>query len=834
MEQKFNITGMSCAACSARVEKCVGQLSGVENVSVNLLKNSMAVQYDGELLSDSDIISAVEKSGYGASVQNGKKEAGVPVKDNADSDMKNKLKRLIASAAFSVLLMYVSMGHMLSLPMPSVLCGTQNLGVLALTELLLTFPILFINSSYYTRGFSALFRLSPNMDSLIAIGSGASLIYSICSAYAIIYFLSEGLTAQAAFFGENLYFDSAGMILTLITLGKFFEARAKKKTTDAVLGLMDLSPKTALILKNGKEYEIPTENVQAGDTLAVRSGCSVAADGIIIKGSAAIDESAVTGESIPADKTVGDRVTGGTVCRSGYFEMKAEKVGADTALAQIIKLVDDATSSKAPIARLADKASGIFVPLVMAAALITAAVWLLIGGGTARAVTSAVSVLVISCPCALGLATPTAVMVGTGRASAGGILIKSADALERAGRLDTVVLDKTGTLTSGRPEITDIIAVNGVSKKELLSLACSVEKNSSHPLAEAIVRYGENEKSEIISAENYSQTEGMGISANINGEMICAGNIRTLSGKAAEKAKEYGDRLSVEGKTPVYFSHSGELIGIIAAADAIKPTSAQAVADLKKLGLDVILLTGDNKKTSEAVGRAAGIEKIMAEVYPADKEKKIEELLADGKSAAMAGDGINDAPALARADVGIAVGAGTDIAMDCADIVLMKSDLYDIVNTVRLSRAVMRTIKQNLFWAFFYNAVCIPVAAGVLAPAGITLSPMLCAAAMSFSSVCVVTNALRLRRFRFENAVLNDKQDKVNVREVNNVEKKVKLSIEGMMCQHCVAHVKKALEAVEGVSEVSVDLEGKYAEITGSAEKSALINAVKEAGYEAV
>lgn len=826
---------MSCAACSARVEKCVGALDGVGSVSVNLLKNSMSVEYDENVLSDEDIIRAVEEGGYGASPQTAagaQKSASAKKEDSAPKEM---LTRLIVSAVFSVILMYIAMGWMWGLPMPPFLSGAENSGLLALTELMLVLPVMAVNSAYYKRGISSLLHGAPNMDSLIAVGSGASFLFSVYTIYIIIYELSHGMPDMAAERAGMLYFDSAGMILTLITLGKYFEARAKKKTTDAIYKLMDLSPKTAAVLRDGKEIEIPASELRVGDIIIVRSGCGVPADGVITEGSASIDESAVTGESIPAEKAAGDKVTGGTVCSSGYFTMKAERVGADTVLSQIIRLVDDATTSKAPVAKIADKVSGVFVPIVMGIALVTAVIWLLLGAGVQSAFTAAVSVLVISCPCALGLATPTAIMVGTGKASSGGILIKSAEALEVAGKVDTVVLDKTGTVTEGVPQVRDIIPLGGATEKELLETAYSLERFSSHPLAGAVVRCAEERGITAIPVENFSQTDGIGVSGTIGGQPVTAGNMRSI-GKEDKQAQETAKRLSDEGSTPMFFTKGGKLLGIISAADAIKPTSPEAVSELKALGMRVILLTGDNERTAAAIAKTAGIDEVIAGVLPTEKEEKISALIGEGRSVAMVGDGINDAPALARADVGIAIGAGTDIAMDSADIVLMKSDLYDVVNAVRLSRATMRNIRQNLFWAFFYNSIGIPVAAGALSGLGIVLSPMIGAAAMSFSSVCVVTNALRLRRFRFA----APKADKLSVKadttistekEVNKMEKTV-LNVEGMMCQHCVAHVKKALEGVEGVTEAVVDLDSKTAEVTGNADRDALVAAVKEAGYE--
>lgn len=836
MKQKFDVTGMSCAACSARVDKCVSALEGVESVSVNLLKNNMIVEYDSSALNERQIISAVEKGGYGASVssEGEKNKSESDVKNDSFREQKRMLERLIISAVFSIMLSWLGMGHMLSLPMPGCFVGHENMGINAFTQFLLTLPVIAVNFRYYKNGFLSLIHGSPNMDTLIAVGSSASMIYGIYSIYGMLNGYSSGNMEIVRSFGSNLYFESVGMILTLITLGKYFEARAKRRTTDAIAGLMDLSPKTAVILREGQEYEIPTSEIKVGDILCVKAGKSVPADGIIIFGSAAIDESGITGESIPAEKQEGDRVIGGTVSRSGYFRMEAQKVGADTALSQIIQLVDDATSSKAPVQKLADKVSGIFVPIVMGIAVVTAVIWLLLGFSAEHAFTAAVSVLVISCPCALGLATPTAIMVGTGKGSANGILIKSAESLELAHKLDVVVLDKTGTVTLGRPEVTDVMTFGEMTEKELLEFAYSLERRSDHPLAQAVISYAEKNGIKYYEMTDYIQTEGTGISAAYGGNIYTAGNYRAIDKKMPETIRKISQRLADEGKTPVFFLKDSRIIGLIAAADPIKPSSAKAVKELESMGIEVIMLTGDNKRTAAAVGRAAGIKNVISEVFPADKERTISELRESGKCTAMVGDGINDAPALVRADVGIAIGAGTDIAMDSADIVLMKSDLYDVVNTIRLSKAVMKTIRQNLFWAFFYNAIGIPVAAGVFYGVGLMLNPMIGSAAMSFSSVCVVTNALRLRHFRMYDAEgsVSKKQRKADKEMDGN---SVNLKIRGMMCEKCVAHVKEALTSVDGVAEAEVSLKDGMAAVTLSRETeiSELIRAVENAGYKA-
>lgn len=839
MKQKFDVTGMSCAACSVRVDKCVSALEGVDSVSVNLLKNSMVVDFDKEKVNAGDIIKAVEKGGYGAAVHSGRtnEKAYVGPGKTEDAEQKKTLRQLIVSAVFSLISSYIAMGHMFSLPLPPCFVGHENTGINAFTQFLLTLPVISVNFKYYKNGFRSLVHGSPNMDTLIAFGSGASMIYGIYALYGIMYGYSIGSMETVHSFGSDLYFESVGMILTLITLGKYFESRAKKRTTDAIVGLMDLSPKTAVILRDGKEEEIPTANIQPGNILCVRSGSSIPTDGIIIDGNTSVDESGITGESIPAEKSVGDHVIGGTVCKSGFFIMRAEKVGADTVLSQIIQLVDDATGSNAPAQKLADKVSGVFVPIVMGIALLTAIVWLLLGFGPSHAFTAAVSVLVISCPCALGLATPTAIMVGTGKGSANGILIKSAESLELAHKIDTIVLDKTGTVTSGMPEVTDIIPVGDITKKELLSCAYSLEKLSGHPLAQAVVRFAEKKKAVSFELSDFIQTDGAGISAKANGKTYLAGNVRIAKPYLDDDILKKAEQLADEGKTPMYFICNGKLIGIIAAADSVKTTSAAAVRTLESMGIDVIMLTGDNAKTAAAVGKKAGIVNIISDVYPADKENKIAQLKDSGKCVAMVGDGINDAPALARADVGIAIGAGTDIAIDSADIVLMKSDLYDVVNTIRLSKAVMRTIRQNLFWAFFYNAIGIPIAAGVFFRLGLMLNPMIGAAAMSFSSFCVVSNALRLRRFKMQapdgRQIKNKNLSKKGNMAMN--ENVVTLKVKGMMCEKCVSHVKEALESVDGVKNADVSLKNNCALVTFEKDISSdcLVDAVVKAGYQA-
>ena len=861
-KEVFDITGMTCSACSARIEKGVSGMEGAQEVNVNLLKNSMTVTYDEGRTSPQQIIEKVEDIGYGASVhsaarqpQTGSPAAAGGGSDAASAQMKRMKKRLIVSLVFTVPLFYISMGHMAGWPLPSVLLGTENAMIFAFTQFLLLLPVLAVGGHYFRNGFKNLWRRSPNMDSLIALGSGAAFVYGIYAIYKIAWGFGRGDLELVHHFSMDLYFESSGMILTLITLGKFMEARAKARTSDAITKLMDLAPKTAVLVKDGQETEIPVDDVQTGDVLAVRDGDTVPVDGRIVEGYASIDESAITGESIPAEKQAGDKVTGGTINRTGYFRMEATAVGENTTLAKIIRLVDEATSSKAPIAKLADKVSGVFVPAVIAIALLAAVIWFALGYGFEFSLSIAISVLVISCPCALGLATPTAIMVGTGRGAANGILIKSAEALETAHSVDTVVLDKTGTVTEGKPRVTDVLCGDS-SGKELLSVAASLESRSSHPLAEPILQEAYREGADIREVQEYRMIPGQGIAGKLDGQDCYAGNRRLMQtlGISAESFLPEEERLADEGKTPLYFALGNRLLGLIAAADVVKPTSREAVARMQKMGMDVIMLTGDNARTAEAIRRQVGLETVIADVLPQDKERKVFELQQQGRKVAMVGDGINDAPALARADVGIAIGAGTDVAIESADIVLMKSDLMDVPSAVSLSRAVMRNIKQNLFWALFYNAVCIPVAAGALfIPLGLKLNPMIGAAAMSFSSVSVVTNALRLRFFapkwKHEGtadsgmgsagcAVMGNPEVTEN-KEIEKEEKgetvmKKTVKIEGMMCMHCAKAVEKALGGVEGVTGVTVSLEEKQAVVEGTdvMKEDALKAAVVDAGYE--
>ena len=753
----FDITGMTCSACANRIEKGVKKLPGIQEVSVNLLKNSMMVSYDETALNRDDIIQSVEKAGYGASVKEETQKSqvssntGAEKKDAAKEQYKLMKKRLFWSAVFTIPLFYISMGHMFGWPLPQGLLGMENAMNFAFTQFLLLVPILFINTHYYKTGFRTLFEGSPNMDSLVALGSGAAVVYGIYAIYKISYGLGHMDMQMVDSFMMDLYFESAGTILTLITLGKTLEARAKGKTSDAITKLMDLAPKVARVERNGKEMRIPVEEVQAGEIIIVKAGESVPVDGVVLEGNSSVDESALTGESIPVEKHEGDTVIGATINKTGYFKMRATKVGNDTALAQIVRLVDEATSSKAPIAKLADKVSGVFVPIVITIAIVSTVVWLLAGYGLEFALSIGIAVLVVSCPCALGLATPTAIMVGTGRGATNGILIKSAEALETAHSLNTVVLDKTGTITQGKPVVTDILTEKGKKEEEVLQIAASLEKLSEHPLAEAIVAEAKKRRINFLPVEDFKQIPGQGISGNINGKVCLAGNSRMMNAfrVSNDKLVRLGEQLADNGKTPLFFSYGGKMVGVVAVADVVKPTSKQAIQELSSMGIEVVMLTGDNKKTAQAIQKQVGVDRVVAEVFPEDKEKEIRRLQEQGKKVAMVGDGVNDAPALARADVGIAIGAGTDVAIESADFVLMKSDLLDVSTAIQLSKAVIRNIKQNLFWAFIYNIIGIPIAAGVFYLAfGLKMNPMIGALAMSFSSVFVVSNALRLRWFK--------------------------------------------------------------------------------------
>lgn len=841
MKQKFDVTGMSCSACSAHVEKAVSRVPGVDQVQVNLLQNSMVVEYEDEATDAAAIIHAVEDAGYGASV----KDAHEPAK-KAENDLQKrtaeeakKMKhRLSWSIVFLIVLMYISMGHMLGWPLPSILLGHENMMIFALTQLFLTLPIMYLNRKYYENGFKSLFHGAPNMDTLVAMGSTAAFVYSVSRLYVMGYAMGRGETDMAHMAAMNLYFESAAMILTLVTIGKYMESRSKSRTSDAITKLVDLAPKTALVVRNGRETEIPADQVQVGETVIVKPGQGIPVDGVILEGTGTVDESAITGESIPVEKKVGDRVTGATVNRAGYFQMKVDRIGEDTTLSQIIRLVEEAGGSKAPIAKLADKVSGIFVPVVITIAVITIIVWLLSGATFSFALASGIAVLVISCPCALGLATPTAIMVGTGRGAEQGILIKSGESLETAHLVDTVVLDKTGTITEGHPAVAAVRMAPGVTEAELLGLAASLEKASEHPLAEAIVRYAEEAGVEVSQATEFAAEAGQGVSGMVSGRKVLAGNQKMmdaqkviLDGMDAEAGK-----LSEEGRTVLYIAADQKLLGMIAVADPVKKTSAGAIREMEQMGLDVVMLTGDHEKTARAIQKQLGISRVIAQVLPQDKEREVRRLQEEGHKVAMVGDGINDAPALARADVGIAIGAGTDVAIESADIVLMKSDLLDAVTAVQLSRAVIRNIKENLFWAFCYNAIGIPLAAGVFYPLlNWQLSPMFGSAAMSFSSVFVVCNALRLKGFQpgFRKK-RGGKTTAVSAeKKKGELTMKKTIKIEGMMCSHCTGRVDKALNALDGVT-ATVSLEDKAAYVTvdGAVTDEELKKAVVDAGYE--
>lgn len=841
MKQKFDVTGMTCSACSAHVEKSVSKLEGVQCVNVNLLQNSMVVEYDDNALGTTDIIYAVESGGYGASVQGETKTQETP-KNVAAEEMHHMKRRLIASFCFLIPLFYISMGHMMGAPLPAILLGDENVMIFALTQLFLTIPVLIINKKYFVVGFKALWNKAPNMDSLIALGSAASVIYSVFAIYSMAYAMGHGDLMTAHHYGMELYFESAAMILTLITVGKYMETRSKGKTSEAISKLMDLAPKTATVLRGGVEQEIPVEEVVTGDTIIVKPGQRIPVDGKIIEGFSAVDESAITGESIPVEKQVDDTVIGATVNKSGYFRMTATRVGKDTTLSQIIALVEEAGASKAPIAKLADKVSGVFVPVVITIAVLAAVIWFVAGNQPfSFALSIGIAVLVISCPCALGLATPTAIMVGTGKGAEYGILVKSAESLEIAHQVQTVVLDKTGTLTEGKPVVTDVVLAKGILRNRLLKQAAAVEALSEHPLAEAIVAYAKEKEVAFEKAENLTATAGQGVEADVAGKHILAGNLKMMQergiqlGEWEAKAVE----LAEAGKTPLFFAENETFLGIVALADTLKPTSKAAVDAFHQMGIEVVMLTGDNKRTAEAIARELDIQ-VIAEVLPQDKEREVRRLQEQGKKVAMIGDGINDAPALMRADVGVAIGAGTDVAMESADIILMKSDLMDAVTAIELSHATIRNIKENLFWAFFYNACGIPLAAGVFYPfLEWKLNPMFAAAAMSFSSAFVVGNALRLRLFRPKYAKTTTALPKEDIqKELNHKEeigmKKV-LKIEGMMCNHCTGRVEKALNDLDGVT-AEVSLEGKSATVTLSKDVSdeTLVQTVTDAGYEVV
>ena len=917
MKITFDITGMTCSACQARVEKAASGVEGVEKAVVNLLKNTLDVQCSGSPETTALIVAAIEKAGYGAYPRGavgagaggvsggegtssaagsniaGTQAARAKTNNAAEKEAAHVKFRLIVSFCFTIPLFYLSMGHMFGWPLPACFLGNENLMVFAFTQFLLLLPVIFVNFKFFRVGFKTLVHGAPTMDTLIALGSTASTLYGIAAVYRMAAAFGAGDITAAHHASMDLYFESAAMILTLITLGKFFEARAKGKTTNAITSLMDLAPKTAIrVSPEGSETEIPIENVQVGDTLLVKAGQAVPVDGVVLTGSGTVDESALTGESIPVEKTPGSALTGATLNQSGWFTMKAERVGADTTLANIVRLVDEATSTKAPIEKLADKISGIFVPVVIGLALITFIVWMVITQEVGTALVYAVSVLVISCPCALGLATPTAIMVGTGRGATYGILIKSADALERAHALKTVVFDKTGTITQGTPQVSDVVwvsydfgcaddragldcASDGVARAGsvycarveqgavknvvdshldenyhfLLSLALSLEEKSSHPLACAVAQFVRKQNIDAQTISNFEEIAGKGLKASLDGNVVCVGNARFMEENNVSIAplKERAQAYTDEGKTPLFFACGEKALGFMALADEVKPTSAYAIKALRGAGISTVMLTGDNEKSAQAIQKKVGLDTVIAEVLPQEKERVIRDLSQKG-TVAMVGDGINDAPALARADVGIAIGAGTDIAIESADIVLMHSQLSDVPAAIDLSKATVRTIKQNLFWALFYNSICIPVAAGVLSAVGITLNPMIAAAAMSLSSLFVVSNALRLRGWKpkkiqgeLQKASQNETQPSLPAQAVETLQgagETRTLRVKGMMCPKCVAHVTEALEAVDGVSSVEVSLKEEQAKVTlleasSKALDKKLVSAVVDAGYKA-
>ena len=869
--EKFNVTGMTCSACSARIEKNINKTDGVLEANVNLLTNSMTVKYDESLLNDADIVKIVEDTGYGASSAIEKKTEIKSEKKDDKSEIKEMKRRVIVSLIFAVPLFYISMGHMLNWPLPGIFHGPENALIFAFTQFLLCLPVMIINSKFYKVGFKTLLKGSPNMDSLIAIGTSAAAAYGVYAIYKIGYGLGHMDMDMVMQFSMDLYFESAAVVLALITLGKFLEARAKGRTSDAIKKLIDLSPKTALVERNGIESEIPVEDVVKGDIIIVKPGQSIPVDGTIVFGNSSVDESMLTGESMPVEKKTGDKVVGASINKSGFFKFEAQKVGDDTTLAQIIRLVEEASSSKAPISKMADKISGIFVPVVIAIALLATIIWMILGADFEFALSIGIAVLVISCPCALGLATPTAIMVGTGKGAENGILIKSAEALEIAHHVQTVVMDKTGTITEGKPRVTDLFA-DGIDELEMLRIAASAEKGSEHPLADAIVEEAEELNLNLYDVEDFEAIPGQGLKAAVNNKKYYLGNLRLMkeqnigAGNFEEKSIKFAD----EGKTPLYFADESRVLGIISVADVVKPTSEAAIKEFEAMGIEVVMLTGDNKKTADAIRKQLGITRAVAEVLPQDKEREIRKIQEGGRKVAMIGDGINDAPALARADVGIAIGAGTDVAIESADIVLIRSDLLDAVTAVQLSKATIRNIRQNLFWAFIYNTIGIPLAAGVFySILGWKLNPMFAGAAMSLSSVSVVSNALRLKFFKPKKAgsdalvyygsaaenhadklIEKDKKDntdsienneniciidnKENIKEKGDDEMKKILKVEGMTCGHCKAAVEKALKALDGVEDAVVNLDEKTAEVTLNKEVAddLLAKAVTDAGYE--
>ena len=835
MTEKFVVTGMTCAACAAHVEKAASSLDGVDSAAVNLMLGTLVCSYDADRVSPQAIITAVEAAGYGAAPAD---DAKRDIRREQEESARAMGRRLLWSVVCLVPMFYLSMGHMMGLPVPGFMHRQPLLA--AVVQLALCLPILILNRAYFTVGFSRLFKGSPNMDSLVALGAAAGLVYSL---------IEMGLLVAGQVTGmPDLYFESAGMILALVTVGKYLEERSKGKTTGAITALLALAPDVAVVRRSGTEVTVATGQIKAGETVIVRQGGRIPVDGTVTRGSGAVDESALTGESMPVEKIPGSKAVSATVLTGGYLEMTADRVGADTTLSQIVRLMEQAASSKAPISRLADRISAVFVPVVISVAVLAAILWAAVGGmGVRFCLSIGIAVLVISCPCALGLATPVAITVATGKAAEKGILIKSAASLELLGRVNTVVLDKTGTVTEGKPQVTDVLCVPGVTEEELLCAAASLEKPSGHPLADAIVQEAARRSIPLCGVSDFTTVSGGGVQAVLDGKTLYAGNDRymDLIGAGVSVLRSAAEELAAQGKTPLYFAEEHRLLGVVAVADVVKPDSAAAIAALRRGGCEVVLLTGDNQRTAEAIARQVGVDRVIAQVLPQDKARCIQELQREGRLVAMVGDGVNDAPALVTADVGLAIGAGTDVAIESADVVLMRSSLMDIVDAAALSRAALRNIRQNLFWAFFYNAIGIPVAAGVLYPAfQITLNPMIAAAAMSLSSVCVVSNALRLRGWKGsrpdapapadKSAALTDAPNVITAAPAAQQEEsamKKTLTIEGMMCAHCAAHVEKALNALPGVT-AQVDLAGKTAVVTGSAGDEALKQAVADAGYQ--
>ena len=835
--QKFDIKGMTCSACSTAVDRNVKKLEGINEVNVNLLNNSMIVKYDENILNNETIIKKVQDAGYEAFlVENGKKTQKNSTEENLGKIETNELKnRLIISFIFAIPLFYISMGHMLNWYLPHLFHGYSNAITFSFTQFLLALPIVFINIKYYKVGFKTLYKGSPNMDSLIAIGTSAAMIYGVFSIYKIGYGLGNNDIDMVIQYSHDLYFESAAIVLTLITLGKFLEARAKENTSEAINKLINLTPKTALVLRNNQEIEIPVDELVLKDIVIVKPGNIVPTDGVIIFGNSSIDESMLTGESLPVSKKVGDKVIGASINKSGSFKFEVTKLGEDTVLSQIIKLIEEASSSKAPISKLADRISAIFVPTVIVISILATVTWLFLGYSFEFALSIGIAILVISCPCALGLATPTAIMVGTGKGAQNGILIKSAESLEIAHTVNTVVIDKTGTITEGKTQVTDIFTNEKITQDKLLQLCATIEKNSEHPLADAILKKAQEKAIELLNATDFEALNGLGIKAKVEDRVFYIGNKKLLDSKniSLDLFYEKSEKLANEAKTPIFIADESEVLGLIAISDVVKPTSKDAILEFEKMGLEVIMLTGDNYKTANAIAKQININNVIAEVLPQDKEKEIQKLQSLGKKVAMIGDGINDAPALVRADVGIAIGAGTDIAIESANIVLVKSDLLDAVKAIQLSNAVIKNIKQNLFWAFFYNIIGIPLAAGVFYTVlGWKLSPMFAGAAMSLSSVTVVLNALRLKLF--EPRISKNLLEKNNISKGDKMEKILK--VDGMTCGHCKARVEKVVSAIDGVDSVEVDLASKNVTVKMSKDISeqTLSDVIVDAGYEVI